>query len=53
MRRSNCGFLITVIIGITSGIIGGYNAFLTLILGIETVIWIALGIGLGALVLLI
>lgn len=52
MKRSSCGCLVTVIIGLIFGIIVGYNAFLTLLPGIVTAIWIALGIGLGTLVLL-
>lgn len=52
MKRDICGCLITLLIGIVFGIIVGYNAYITLIPGIVTAIWIAFGIGIGALVLL-
>ena len=52
MKRDICGCLITLLIGIVFGIIVGYNAYITLIPGIVTAIWIAFGIGVGALVLL-
>lgn len=52
MNRKNCGCLITLFIGIILGIIVGYNAYLTLIPGIVAALWIAFGIGIGALVLL-
>ena len=49
MKRDICGCLITLLIGIVFGIIVGYNAYITLIPGIVTAIWIAFGIGIGAL----
>ncbi len=52
MNRKNCSCLITLFIGIILGIIVGYNAYLAVIPGIVTALWIAFGIGIGALILL-
>ena len=53
MNRKNCSCLITLFIGIILGIIVGYNAYLAVIPGIVTALWIAFGIGIGALILLV
>lgn len=53
MRRNNDGVLITILIGIIFGIIVGYNAFLTLIPGIVSVLWAALAIGIVTLIILL
>lgn len=52
MCNKNWRCLITLIIGVVLGIIVGYNAYLAVIPGIVTGLWIAFGIGIGALVLL-
>lgn len=52
MQRRDCECLITAFIGVILGIVVGYIAYITLIPGIVTALWIGLGIGLGALILL-
>lgn len=52
MNRNDCGCLITAIIGVFLGIIVGYNAYLAIIPGITTVLWIGFAIAVGTLIFL-
>jgi len=52
MCKNDCGCLISLVISSILGAIVGFIAFTTGIIGITTVIWIAFGLAVGALVLL-